>query len=223
MDFSAGIIFQLSSGLLWAAAYWLIINQGFMDKTTGVPWAALVANMAWETTFAFIYPHGGLQGGIDKIWLALDIIILLQFLHYGRQEYKEIMSGKKFYGAVLVTLALSMVIVVASVHEFDDWQGKYAAFEENLMMSILFVSMLLKRGNSMGQSMYIAWTKMVGSLIPAVGFFLFYRSELITVLGLATLLFDLLYIRLLHNYSVEKGFKIIISGYEIKEGGYNIT
>jgi hypothetical protein len=31
--------------------------------------------------------------------------------------------------------------------EFQDFEGKYAAFSQNLMMSILFVALLVKRGN----------------------------------------------------------------------------
>jgi hypothetical protein len=164
-----------------------------------MPVTALCANIAWEFIFSFIYPHGGLQGIIDKVWLALDFIILIQYIQYGRQEFAHRLPAKFFYPHLILMVTLSFTVILATVYEFVDWQGKYAAFAQNLMMSMLFISMLLERGNCKGQSMHIACYKMIGSFIPALGFYLYYRSGLITVLSIATLVFDMIYAGLLYK------------------------
>ncbi len=186
-------VFQLAAGVFWSATYVLIIFKGFRDKTPGMPMIAMCANLCWEFIFSFIYPHGGLQGRLDMIWLALDMVLLMQYVKYGRDEFSRSLPVEYFYPTLLLALALSFAIISASVPELNDPLGKYAAFAQNLMMSILFISMLRRRGSTRGQSVYIALFKMIGSLIPAVGFYLYLRSDLVTALTAATLLFDLIY------------------------------
>ena len=48
---------MVGCGMLWTLAYLLIIRQGFLDRTYGMPLAALCVNLSWELVFAFVYPH----------------------------------------------------------------------------------------------------------------------------------------------------------------------
>jgi hypothetical protein len=41
-------------------------------------------------------------------------------------------------------------------YEFDDWDGAYSAFGQNLLMSVLFITMLYARRSLRGQSVSIA-------------------------------------------------------------------
>ena len=198
-------IMQISTGLLWSIVYILIINQSFRDKTSGMPMAAICANISWEFIFSFIYPHKGLQGIIDIIWFTLDIIIVLQYINFGRKEFEKNISVKFFYLMFLLSMAFSFSIIIATVLEFNDFEGRYAAFAQNLMMSVLFISLLLKRGNTKGQSIYIAIFKMIGSFLPALAFYFYFESGLITLLSVATLFFDLIYIFLLYNQFRKEG------------------
>ncbi|MDF2523490.1 MAG: putative rane protein [Clostridiales bacterium] len=211
MDLLLVSILQLGMGVFWSITYLLIIKKGFQDKTAGMPMTALCANISWEFIFSFIYPHNGLQRIIDIIWLILDFIIILQFLSFGRKEFEKTLPAKFFYPVFLFTLTLSFTIIMSTVTEFDDLEGKYAAFSQNLLMSILFISMLIRRGNSKGQSIFIAIFKMLGSVLPAIGFFFYFKSNLIILLSTATLLFDLIYIVLLYKYSRLKRVRTIAS------------
>jgi hypothetical protein len=94
-------------------------------------------------------------------------------------------------------LSASMIITVSI--EFNDLQGKYSAFGQNFMMSALFIVLLFKRGNASGQSVYIGIFKMLGSLLAAIGFCLYFESSLINLFSIGTLFFDLVYIALLYN------------------------
>jgi hypothetical protein len=57
----------------------------------------------------------------------------------------------------------SFCCVLFITYEFNDWRGAYAAFGQNLMMFILFIDMLLTRNNLLGQSIFIALFKMIGT------------------------------------------------------------
>jgi hypothetical protein len=84
--------------------------------------------------------------------------------------------------------------------EFKDAEGKYAAFGQNLMMSVLFVTMLLRRNSVDGQSLYIALFKMIGTLLPSILFLrLFPSSILLNYLFIAILIFDLIYTVMLYR------------------------
>ncbi|MFJ8262987.1 hypothetical protein ACIQ4I_13705 [Rummeliibacillus sp. NPDC094406] len=201
-------ILQLGTGLFWIFAYILIIKRGFQDKNYGMPMVAICANISWEFIFTFIFPNQGPQIIITFIWFLLDIIILFQYLIYGLKEIKKGTSVEYFYLSFFITLALSFLIIVAMTYEFNDVEGKYAAFSQNLMMSGLFISLLLSRGNTSGQSSNIAIFKMLGSLFAGIAFFIYFRTDLITILSIATFIYDLIYIILLRKFYIRNRFKI---------------
>ena len=198
------IIFQLGTGLFWILTYILIIKRGFQDKTYGMPMAAICANISWEFIFSFIYPHNGIQNIINIIWFMLDIIIVFQYLKYGKRQLKKYISVKFFYKSFFITLGLSFLIIIAITLEFKDFSGKYSAFAQNLMMSGLFILLLLRRGNLSGQSIYIAVFKMIGSLFAAVAFILYFESYLIKIISVATLIYDWIYIFLVCKFNRKK-------------------
>lgn len=192
---------QLATGLFWVLTYMFIIKRGFQDKTYGMPMAAICANISWEFIFSFIYPHEGMQLIINIVWFSLDVIIMFQYLIWGWKDLKKYISVKNFYPIFFLALSLSFLIIIGITLEFKDFNGKYSAFSQNLMMSILFISLLVKRGNLSGQSIYIAIFKMAGSLCAAIAFYLYYRTCFITVLSIGTLIFDWIYIIFIYRES----------------------
>ncbi|MGA3598510.1 hypothetical protein [Lysinibacillus agricola] len=197
------LICQLGMGLFWIITYILIIKQGFQDKKYGMPMAAICANISWEFIFAFMYPQKDLQRIITILWFMLDVVIMMQFLLYGYKEYKKMIPRKIFYSSFFITLAVSFFIILAMIHEFNDIAGKYAAFSQNLMMSGLFIALFIQRGNLSGQSMGIAVCKMIGTMFAAVGFYMYFRTPLITIISLATLMYDWIYIVLIYRFYVK--------------------
>lgn len=192
---------MITGGILWSITYILIIRQSFKDKTYGVPMAALCANISWEAIFAFFHPHSPPQLYINYAWFALDAIIVFQFLKFGRKEFK--FSASQFYLVFVSALALAFFAVLSITYEFDDWDGAYTAFGQNLMMSILFVSMLLNRPSLAGQSIYIAISKMAGTGISSLAFYLYQPisqgSLLMPFLYVAIFAFDGAYVVMMYN------------------------
>ncbi|HEV8341707.1 MAG TPA: hypothetical protein VGR30_04990 [Candidatus Binatia bacterium] len=197
---------QIGSGVFWTLAYILILRVGFQDKTYGMPVAALSANISWEFIFSFMHPHEPPQNYINIAWFAFDTIIVFQTLRFGGKALNQILPARFFYLTFLVTLILSFGAILAITYEFKDWDGKYAAFGQNLMMSVLFISMLLNRRDVSGQSIYIALFKMLGTLLPSILFFLrFPASVLLNFLYVSIFIFDFIYVAMLYRKHVELG------------------
>jgi hypothetical protein len=187
----------VGSGVLWTLTYLLIIRQGFLDRTYGMPLAALCANLSWEFIFAFVYPHDLPQRAVNVVWFSFDLVILGQLLLYGAREFGNL-SRRLFYAGFALALGTAFGAVLATTLEFDDFDGVYSAFGQNLMMSILFVTMLYSRGSLRGQSISIAALKMGGTALASFAFYFFdfdyARSVLLPFLYVAILVFDGVYL-----------------------------
>jgi hypothetical protein len=197
---------QIGSGVFWTLVYTLIIRLGFREKTYGMPIPALCANISWEFIFSFLYHHEPPQNYVNVIWFAVDLIIVFQALRYGKDDFSRELPTDIFYSAFVLALVVSFGAILAITYEFKDWEGKYAAFGQNLMMSILFISMLLKRNDVRGQSIYIALFKLLGTLLPSILFFLrFPSSVLLNFLYVSIFVFDLIYVVFLYGKHSELG------------------
>jgi hypothetical protein len=187
----------VGSGLLWTLAYLLIIRQGFLDSTFGMPLAALCANLSWEFIFAFVYPHDLPQRAVNVVWFSFDLVILVQLLLYGPREFSGL-PRRLFYAAFALALATAFGAVLTITLQFGDFDGAYSAFGQNLMMSVLFVTMLHTRGSLRGQSVSIAALKMGGTALASLAFYFFNPdydgSVLLPFLYVAILVFDAVYL-----------------------------
>jgi len=158
-------ILLVGSGVLWTVTYLLIIRRGFLDHTYGMPLVAFCANLSWEFIFSFVFPHGPVQRPVNIVWFSLDLIILYQLLHFGPREFPRL-PKRHFYGMVALALLTAFFTVVSITLEFEDFDGAYSAFGQNLMMSVLYIVMLYSRGSLRGQSLSIALTKTGARLLP---------------------------------------------------------
>ncbi len=193
---------MIIGGVFWSLTYLLIIRRGFKDRTYGMPLAALCANISWEGVFSFIYPHNPPQLFINYSWFLLDVFILMQFLKYGRSEFRAL-SNKKFYAMFIMALITSFCLVLFITDEFSDKKGAYAAFGQNLMMSILFIVMLFRRDDLRGQSIFIALFKMLGTGISSLAFYLYQPisqgSSLFHFLFISIFVYDIIYTYLIYQ------------------------
>jgi len=188
---------MVGSGVLWTLTYLLIIRQGLLHRTYGMPLVALCANISWEFVFAFVYPHDLPQRAVNVVWLSFDVVILVQLLLYGPREFATL-PRRLFYAAFALALTTAFGAVLTVTLQFDDSDGAYSAFGQNLMMSILFVTMLYSRGSMRGQSVWIAVLKMGGTALASFSFYLFNPdydgSILLPFLYVAILIFDGIYV-----------------------------
>ncbi len=197
-------ILLLSSGICWTITYLLIIQKGYQDETYGMPFAALCANLSWEFIFSFIYPSRLSQRIINFIWLGLDLIIFSQLLKYGFREFPYLIKTQ-FYLMLVLGLVTSFGTIIFIFQDFQDFGSVYAAFGQNLMMSILFVGMFFHRGSLRGQSRTIALFKLLGTGCASLAFGRLYMqtsrsSVLLPFFYITIFVYDFIYLVLLEQH-----------------------
>ena len=201
-------LLKIGSGIFWSLTYLLIIWRGFKDRTFGMPLAALCANISWEFLFSFVYPHKPPQLYINFVWFFLDVVIVFQFLYFGRHAFDTLLPKGSIYFFFVLSLLISFFLVLGITLEFKDWDGAYTAFGQNLMMSILFVMMLRSRNSLSGQSIYIAIFKMLGTLLPSIMFHASHPSSfLLNSIYIFIFIFDLIYVVMLYAKHKELGIQ----------------
>ncbi|WP_458747319.1 transmembrane-type terpene cyclase [Candidatus Nitrosocosmicus sp. T] len=188
-------VILLAGGIFWILTYIFIISKGYKDKTYGMPLFALCANISWEFIYSFVLPHSPPQLYINYLWFVLDVVIVFQFFKYYKNEFPNIQS-LKLYAVFLVALSSAFSIILLGGTFLGDDDGVYAAFGQNLLMSMLFVVMFFKRGNTLrGQSIFIAVFKMLGTALTSIHFYLFepvsQSSFVLPFLYVSIFLFDL--------------------------------
>ncbi len=197
-------ILTLISGISWTIVYIAIINRGFKDKTYGMPLFALAFNITWEFIFGFLVGEGfSLQKVVNSIWFLLDAVIVYTYFKYGRREFPKTVD-RFFVLWSLMAFGIAFITIYFTHFEFEDfWGARYSAFAQNLMMSVLFIGMLVRRNNVEGQSMYIAIFKWLGTLAPTIQMFVQTGSTLILILGIGCFLYDVIYIGMLYQKFIE--------------------
>ena len=194
------LVLTVVGGTCWTVVYIEGIRVGFRDRSYAIPFYALALNIAWEllhTVFGF-QSGVSVQTIINAVWFACDVGILYTYFRFGRRHFPSNLSSRDFISWSLLGLAAAVAIEYAFVRE-----AGYSAFLQNLLMSVLFIDMLVRRGNSEGQSLYLSVSKWIGTLTPTIlvgivgdgGFP--NGSFLILVLGILCSVFDLIYVWML--------------------------
>ncbi|MBC6003273.1 MAG: hypothetical protein E6902_00105 [Paeniclostridium sordellii] len=211
------LFLQLSCGIFWIMTYIIIIYKSFKDKTCGMPLFALALNLAWEFTFSFIYPPENLLMAriMFILWLILDLIILYTFFKYGYEnlKYKNLITKKELNIFAILDILFLIIFIILFVNDISILYENsivqasgFIANLQNLIMSILFVNMILNRGNTLGQSIFIAIFKWIGTLAIAILKFSNMLPSTNTELLIIMLIqvFDIIYIHLTYKISNRK-------------------
>lgn len=199
-------ILTLISGISWSIVYIDLIRRGFKDRTYGMPLFVLALNIAWEFTFAFVTGFRvSVQKIVNVIWFVLDAVIVYTYFKFGRRDFPN-QYQKYFIPWSIAAFAVGFAVIFAMATELgEDWGARYSAFGQNLLMSVLFIVMLIRRNNVEGQSMTIAIFKWIGTLAPTIQFYGQTGSLMILVFGVGCFIYDLIYIWLLRNKFIELG------------------
>lgn len=203
----------LVSGICWTVVYIDGIRLGIRDQSYAIPFYALALNIFWELLQTFYGFRSTLtvQTVINAVWFLFDAGILFTYFKYGRKYFPSNLLPGAFIGWSLLGLITAFCVEFAFIREFGVAIGAgYSAFLQNLLMSVLFIDMLVKRGSREGQSLIIAVNKWIGTLTPTILFGIIgdggfpNGSFLILVLGMLCSAFDLIYIWLLFRIKLTR-------------------
>src|ERR1044071_2365493 len=188
------VLLTVISGVCWTIVYIQGIRIGFRDKSYAIPFYALALNFAWELLYTFYgFRINGLnvQNVFSAVWLTFDVGILYTYFKFGRKYFPPLdivaqtsvcdstgahrlksvpqKSKSAFIAWSVLALFTAVLIQYAIRREFGVAKGAgYSAFLQNLLMSILFITMLVRRGGREGQSLMIAINKWIGTLAPTI-------------------------------------------------------
>jgi hypothetical protein len=199
-------ILTLVSGLCWTIVYIEGIRRGIRDRSYAIPFYALALNLSWELlhTYFGLRTNIDLQTIINAVWFLFDVGILYTYFRYGK-KYFPANVARWFLPWGLLGLFTAFCVEYAFVREFGNFAGgAYAAFLQNLLMSVLFIAMLVRRGSTEGQGLTIAVSKWLGTLAPTIAFGMIGRPKpFIIIVGLLCSLFDLVYIWMLSGTALK--------------------
>jgi hypothetical protein len=200
------LVLTLISGICWTIVYIQGIRVGFKDRSYAIPFYALALNITWELLHSIYGFQSGVsvQAVINAIWFVFDLGIIYTYFKYGRKYFPSDLPANAFVIWSVLGLVTALAVEYAFVREFGIAKGAgYSAFLQNLLMSILFITMLIRRGDTEGQRLSIAVSKWLGTLAPTVQFGLIgdgsfpNGSFLILIVGLFCSMFDLIYLWML--------------------------
>jgi hypothetical protein len=196
-------ILTLFSGLCWTLVYIEGIRLGIRDRSYAIPFYALALNLSWELLYTYfgIRTRIDLQTIINAVWFLFDVGILYTYFKYGKRYFPANLAYW-FLPWSILGLFTAFWVEYAFVREFGiSAGGTYAAFLQNLLMSVLFIGMLVRRGSTEGQSLTIAVSKWLGTLAPTIVFGMIRPKLFIVIVGLLCSVFDLIYIWMVSRYS----------------------
>ncbi len=191
--------FMITGAVFWSLAILLMIKKGFVDQTHSMPLTGINCLLAWKCIFVFIKPQRKPQIYINILLIPLDIVLLYQYFRYSSLPFISMLFP---YASILLH-TLIMMLCFLSVYfisnKFDEDKGKYTAFGMNFMISALFIQMLIFRGSTLGQSIWIALFKMLGSIFPSYCFYRGYpKDKLLNFMYFAIFVLDLTYFYFLY-------------------------
>lgn len=186
------------SGICWSIVYVESIRVGFKQKTYAMPLFALGLNIVWEGLYAFtdifIRQSIGAQAIANTCWFFLDCVIVYTYFKFGKNECKTETERKWFVSWSVLAFATCIALQVLFYCWFGSVEGeKYAAYLQNIVMSLMYLSMLKERKSDKGQSMTIAVCKCIGTLTPTI-YGTLEGNWFILVTGIVCFVFDLIYI-----------------------------
>ena len=196
------------SGIGWIIVYEECIRLGFKQKTYAMPFFALGLNFAWELIYTLsdilFEAHGPLAGMTllqtiaNAAWVCMDVLILTTYFLYGKKEWPNTVSRKWFWPWSVLGVVCCFALQLVFIKEFGFvMAAQYSAFLQNLLMSVLFIALYVKRGGMKGQSILLAVAKWIGTLAPTLLMGVITYNAVVLVCGIFCTVFDLIYIFLL--------------------------
>lgn len=190
----------------WLVVYLLAIVEGFRLRTYAIPMVAIAANFSWELIAAVyrVAPVTLWHIG-DVLWLCLDVGIVATLLLYGRNQ-QQIPEVRRFFPLVVGgTFAFACVSQLALEEALRDEWGFLDAYMISVMMSVLYFFLYFARRNVDAANYSIAWCKLLGNGLTALGFVFLYpalhgqktSTLLLYVLCLTNFALDASYVALL--------------------------
>jgi hypothetical protein len=159
------VLFSLG-GLFWVLAYAAVLRGIRRHGVIEIPAAAVVSNMAWETTWGLLYKTdlGQLYVWGYRSWFVLDVFIFAFLLRQGAKHIENPHLRPYFRPGVIVGYLCWLLLLFCFVREgYDTPTGLTSGFIATLLMSALYVAVELREIQPGQYSLAVAWFKLLGN------------------------------------------------------------
>ena len=181
----------------WVIAYYFVARMIRRRQFVEIPWGAVVANIAWEFVWGFIY--GSDMGFLFTLgyalWCIQDVFIAYSLFKYGRKQLVNRAVATYFTPAASCAIVAWGVMIYFFVEgHYDTGYGANSGYILNVMMSALYIELVL-RHDIRDFSAVVAWSKGAGTALLSV-FNLMVKPDMpfLLTLCLVTLLLDITYV-----------------------------
>ena len=197
------ITFFALGGAFWVIAYVAVLRGIAKHRVVEIPAAAVVCNMAWETTWGLIYRTdlGTVFVWGYRLWFVLDLFIFGFLLLEGARHIKIPELRRWFRAGVLFSFLAWLTMLYFFVGEgYDTSAGLTSGFIATLLMSALYVLVQLAEINAFQFSRLVAWSKLLGNGFASVFCVMVYpTNQFLLSICAITFVLDVLYLALLRH------------------------
>ncbi|KAJ5186089.1 hypothetical protein N7491_006040 [Penicillium cf. griseofulvum] len=168
--------FTAISGILWSISYVLMAKRAFQDRSYAMPLHCLCLNITWEAVYGFVYGPGLLNQVVFAQWMIVDAILFYAIIRSAPYAWKQSpLVAQHLVGIIVVGCVVCLWLHLAVAATFIPSIGRQVVFMTAWPMQVLInfssIAQLLSRGNTLGHSWGIWWTRMLGTLAAACCFF----------------------------------------------------
>ncbi|MFZ5897033.1 MAG: hypothetical protein ACOY0T_38600 [Myxococcota bacterium] len=155
----------LSGGACWVLLYVVAVYYGVKNKSFAIPAFAIPFNFSWELLTSFVVPNPvAAWMWVNRVWFAIDCILVAQTLRYGASEQLT-QSGKRYFPWLLAIIGcFALSSQYGYILTFQDSLGYEVAFVIDVLMSFLFIDRYFERPDHSTPAFAIAWFKLLGNL-----------------------------------------------------------
>ncbi|MBU6342422.1 MAG: hypothetical protein KGS48_13080 [Bacteroidetes bacterium] len=209
-DYSPLVLILAALGAIgWIIAYFITIHNIRKHQYVEMPVFCACGNIAWEFLWGFIF-YDRINMGLlyiwsYRVWFLIDIFIFISVMRYG---YKQLdlpllrRNAKVIF--VGLTLACAAIITAFIKSELDNPMGSQTSYILNFLISATYIFNWLRFRKTQTYSNSVAWTKMLGTLMYSIFFFIrFPEVYAVTALSSAVFVLDVIYIWMIYNYKGE--------------------
>lgn len=174
-------------GICWATAYILAVVKGQREKVCCIPGIAVCINFSLELWAVADFIRSGNTGVpliVQSAWFLLDLLIVLTLLRYDKRI------------RWMIPLVISLVLGYFVVYENN--YLLIASFLDNVFMSLAFI-VRYYHDRSNWKSKMVGIFKLLGTLFATIVNGIIIQNMVVLVLGLISLIADIIYVVLLYS------------------------
>lgn len=185
----------------WVIAYAMALYTIVRNKFVGIPAAAVVANVAWELVWGFVYgcDTGRLFTYGYALWFFLDVFITYSLFKYGEKQLDDLEMKRWFKPLCAFGITAWVFVFYYYVGEgHDNGYGALSGYIINVMMSALYISLVVRRPTA-NFSLVVAWSKGLGTgAFSVFNVMVHPEDHFLMMLCFVTAVLDAVYIAMLY-------------------------